>query len=188
MFCDTLPLQLLSKNHLFLIFWNGVDLPPSFSDNVFKYTVFFLEYPLRIMASHCMVDHIYYQEGAQFITLIHNHWYKSLENARYHHSLQSIHNIRAIGLGSVQQRKEHHSPIRLPPEHPLLTKEGETVVEGHHHPTEHVLQHPAELHHHLQLDMEREEKKRQNLKYLKMKSQLWVAQINYLPQNHRATV
>ena len=43
MFCDTLPLQLLSKNHIFLIFWNEVDLPPSLLDNVFKYTVFFLE-------------------------------------------------------------------------------------------------------------------------------------------------
>ena len=41
MFCDPLPLQLLSKNHFFLIFWNGVDLPPSYLDNVFKYTVFF---------------------------------------------------------------------------------------------------------------------------------------------------
>ena len=43
MFCDTLPLQLLSKIHFFWFFWNGVDLPPSYLDNVFKYTVFFLE-------------------------------------------------------------------------------------------------------------------------------------------------
>ena len=42
MFCDPLPLQLMSKNHLFLISWNGVDLPPSFLGNVFRYTVFFL--------------------------------------------------------------------------------------------------------------------------------------------------
>ena len=48
MFCDPLPLQLLSKNHFFLISWNGVDLPPSLLDNVFKYTVFFREYPLVI--------------------------------------------------------------------------------------------------------------------------------------------
>ena len=39
MFCDPLPLQLLSKNHFFSIFWNGVDLPPSYLDNVFKYNV-----------------------------------------------------------------------------------------------------------------------------------------------------
>ena len=38
MFCDPFPLQLLSKNHFFSIFWNGVDLPPSYSGNVFQYT------------------------------------------------------------------------------------------------------------------------------------------------------
>ena len=41
MFCDPLPLQLLSKIHFFSNFWHGVDLPPSYLDNVFKYTVFF---------------------------------------------------------------------------------------------------------------------------------------------------
>ena len=51
-----LPLQLLSKNHLFLIFWNGVDLPPSYLDNVFKYTVFFLTAPLRV----CVWSHEYF--------------------------------------------------------------------------------------------------------------------------------
>ena len=66
---------------------------------------------------------------------------------------------RAVGMVRVQQHEEHNSPLRLQPEHPLLTKEGETAVEGHHHPTEHVLQHPTELHNHLQLNIEREEKK-----------------------------
>ena len=56
-------------------------------------------------------------------------------------------------------------------------------MEGHHHSTEHVFQHPAELHHHLELDIEREEKKRQNLKYLKIKTKLRVAQPTYLPQH-----
>ena len=91
---------------------------------------------------------------------------------------------RAVGMVRVQQHEEHHSPLRLQPEHPLLTKEGETAVEGHHHPTEHVLQHPTELHNHLQLNIEREEK-RQNLKYLKIKTQLRVAQVTYLPQHYK---
>ena len=43
MFCAPLPLQLLSKNHFISCFWNGVDLPPSYLDDVFKYTGFFLE-------------------------------------------------------------------------------------------------------------------------------------------------
>ena len=43
MFCDPLPLQILSKNPFFLNFWNVVDLPPSYLDDVFKYTGFFLE-------------------------------------------------------------------------------------------------------------------------------------------------
>ena len=43
MFCDPLPLQLLSKNHFFSFFWNWVDLPPSYLDNVFKYTVYFFD-------------------------------------------------------------------------------------------------------------------------------------------------
>ena len=51
MFCDPLPLQLLSNNHLFSIFWNGVSLPPSYLDNVFKYTVFFFRAPLRCLES-----------------------------------------------------------------------------------------------------------------------------------------
>jgi len=42
-------------------------------------------------------------------------------------------------------------------EHPLLTKDRDTGVKGHHHTTEHV-----ELHHHLRLDIEGEEKS-QNL-------------------------
>ena len=48
MFCDTLPLQYMSKTHFFWFFLNGVDLPPSYLDNVFKYicTVFFTT-PLR---------------------------------------------------------------------------------------------------------------------------------------------
>ena len=46
LFCDPLPLQLLSKNNFFWFFWNGVDLPPSYLDNVFKYTVFFWRHPL----------------------------------------------------------------------------------------------------------------------------------------------
>ena len=50
MFCDPLPLQLLSKNHLFPIFWNWVNLPPSYLNNVFKYTGIFLEYPFIIHA------------------------------------------------------------------------------------------------------------------------------------------
>ena len=50
-------------------------------------------------------------------------------------------------------------------EHPLLTKDRETADKGHHHPTEH-----EGLHHHLRLDIEREEKKRQDLKYLKIKN------------------
>ena len=29
-----------AKNHFFLMFWNWVDLPPSYLDNGFKYTVF----------------------------------------------------------------------------------------------------------------------------------------------------
>ena len=65
-------------------------------------------------------------------------------------------------------------------EHPLLTKDRDTAVKGHHHTTEHV-----ELHHHLRLDIEREEKKRQNLKYLKIKTQLRVAQLTHLPHYHR---
>ena len=51
--------------------------------------------------------------------------------------------------------------------HPLLAKDKETAVKGHHHPTEYV-----ELHHPFLLDIEREEEKRQNLKYLKIKPQL----------------
>ena len=43
MFCDTLPLQLLSKIYFFWFFWNGVDLPPSYLDNVCKYTGGFLD-------------------------------------------------------------------------------------------------------------------------------------------------
>ena len=47
MFCDPLPLQLLSKNDLISFFWNWVDLPPSYLDDVFKYTGFFFgDYPL----------------------------------------------------------------------------------------------------------------------------------------------
>ena len=61
--------------------------------------------------------------------------------------------------------------------HPLLTKDRDTAVKGHHHPTEHV-----ELHHHLRLDIEGEEKS-QNLKYLKIKTKLRVAQPTYLPQH-----
>ena len=51
MFRDTLPLQLLSKNHFFWFFWNGVYLPPSSLDNVFKYTVFFdgTHYAFRLL-------------------------------------------------------------------------------------------------------------------------------------------
>ena len=64
--------------------------------------------------------------------------------------------------------------------HPLLTKDRDTAVKGHHHPTEHV-----ELHHHLRLDIEREEKKSQNLKYLKIKTELRVAQLTHLPHYHR---
>ena len=60
-------------------------------------------------------------------------------------------------------------------EHPLLTKDRDTGVKGHHHTTEHV-----ELHHHLRLDIEREEKS-QNLKYLKIKTELRVAEV-YIPQ------
>ena len=60
-------------------------------------------------------------------------------------------------------------------EHPLLTKDRDTAVKGHHHTTEHV-----ELHHHLRLDIEREEKS-QNLKYLKIKTELRVAEV-YIPQ------
>ena len=43
MFCDPLPLQFMSKNNFYLIFWNGVDLPPSYLDNVFQYTVVFFD-------------------------------------------------------------------------------------------------------------------------------------------------
>ena len=43
MFSDPLPLQLLWKNNFCSIFWNGVDLPPSYVGNVFKYTVFFFD-------------------------------------------------------------------------------------------------------------------------------------------------
>ena len=46
MFCAPLPLHLLSKNHFISFFWNGVDLPPFYLDDVFKYTVFF-RVPLR---------------------------------------------------------------------------------------------------------------------------------------------
>jgi len=61
----------LSKINLSKIGWEG---GRSTSIWIMSLNIlFFLEYPLRIMASHCMVDHIYYQEGAQFITLIHNH-------------------------------------------------------------------------------------------------------------------
>ena len=35
MFYDPLPLQRLSKNYFFSFFWNGVDLLPFYSDNVF---------------------------------------------------------------------------------------------------------------------------------------------------------
>ena len=47
MFCDTLTLQLLSKNHLFLIFLNGVDLPPSDLDSVFNILCFFWRSPSK---------------------------------------------------------------------------------------------------------------------------------------------
>ena len=47
MFCDPLPLQLLSKKQIFSIFWNGADLPPSYLDHVFKYTAFFFRVPVR---------------------------------------------------------------------------------------------------------------------------------------------
>ena len=46
MFCDPLPLQLLSKNNFFSIFWNGGYLPSSYLDNVFIYTGFFGRHPL----------------------------------------------------------------------------------------------------------------------------------------------
>ena len=47
MLCEPLPLQLVSKNHFIQFFWHGVDLPPSYSDNVHKYTVVFFRLPLR---------------------------------------------------------------------------------------------------------------------------------------------
>ena len=51
MFCDPLPLQLLWKIHfLFSLFWNGVDLPPSYLDYVFEYTVCFFRDPLGNIA------------------------------------------------------------------------------------------------------------------------------------------
>ena len=37
----------MSKNHFISIFWHGVYLPPSYLDNVNKYTVFFLTLPLN---------------------------------------------------------------------------------------------------------------------------------------------
>ena len=40
----------MSKNHFISIFWHGVYLPPSYMDNVNKYTVFFLTLPLIIMS------------------------------------------------------------------------------------------------------------------------------------------
>ena len=55
MFCDPLPLQLLSKIHFFSNFWHGVDLPPSYLDNVFKYTVFFFDGTPKQACMHNMV-------------------------------------------------------------------------------------------------------------------------------------
>ena len=48
MFCNPLPPQLLSKIDFFSIFWNEVDLPHSYLDNVFKYPGFFFTLPLSI--------------------------------------------------------------------------------------------------------------------------------------------
>ena len=48
MFCDPLPLQLLSKTHFFSIFWNRVDLPHPIWTMSLNKLCFFLRYPLFI--------------------------------------------------------------------------------------------------------------------------------------------